>query len=244
MASWYNIRMKTAIVTGCTRGIGKAITESLIKHKYFVYGIYVSDTNSAQQLETKYKDSLKTFQVDVGDKQQVLSFFAQLTHETAVIDALVNNAGIDLFGKISDFPVEKWEKILAVNLTAVFLFSKYSLSLLSKSADPVIINISSRIGELDIIEPEFIPYGVTKAGVTAFTVGLSKELENIRVNAVIPAPTKTDLFDEVFTKEEEVGLIKDNKLATPEETAELAVKMILDSKYNGEVMFDPRVSHS
>lgn len=236
--------MKIAIVTGCTKGIGKAITEKLITLGYFVYGIFSSDVESAEMLKTKYNNLFEYYRVDVGNKKEILEFFENLQSKVNSLDVLVNNAGIDLFGKIEDYSIENWEKMINVNLTSVFIFSKQAIQLLRKGTDPVIVNISSRIGELSVIEPEFIPYGVTKAGVTAFTVGLSKELSGIRVNAVIPAPTKTALFDEVFTKEEEEDLVKKGMLASPEETADLAISLIRDSKYNGKILYDTRLTNN
>lgn len=234
--------MKTAIVTGCTKGIGKAITEKLIGLNYYVHGIFLTDIDSAKELKSKYSNHFEHHKVDIGNKLEIIEFFENFKKKVNSIDVLVNNAGIDLFGKIEEYSIENWERMINVNLSSVFIFSKLAIPLLRNGTDPVIINVSSRVGELSNIEPEFIPYGVTKAGVTAFTVGLAKELKDIRVNAVIPAPTKTALFDEVFTKKEEEDLIKKGKLASPEETADLAIGLIRDSKYNAEVLFDPRIS--
>lgn len=87
-------------------------------------------------------------------------------------------------------------------------------------------------------------YGAVKAAVNNFTIGLSRELSNInvRVNAVIPTPTKTDLFDEVFTPEEEQALTDKGKLGTPEEAAKLVLEIIEDTSKNGQLVFDERVN--
>ncbi|OGK09304.1 hypothetical protein A2767_03660 [Candidatus Roizmanbacteria bacterium RIFCSPHIGHO2_01_FULL_35_10] len=133
--------------------------------------------------------------------------------------------------------------MINTNLKSIFLFSKYSIPYLKHSKNPVIINISSRIGFPEYTEPKFVIYGMVKAGVTNFTVGLSKELvlTGIRVNAVIPTPTKTDLFNEVFTPEEEKGLIKKGKLGKPEDVANLVIELINDKSANGKILIDKRV---
>jgi 3-oxoacyl-[acyl-carrier protein] reductase len=231
--------MKYALVTGATRGIGKATTELLIANGYFVYGLYQTSKEAAQKFETSHKDHCTFFQADVSSHQAV----EKVLQHIPSLDVLVNNAGINLWGAIEKFSVEDWDRMMAVNVRSIFILSKLAVPLLRKGKNPCIINITSRLGEKDFIEPEFVPYSVTKAAVTAFTIGLSKELvaDTIRVNAVVPPPTKTDLFDQVFTKEDEDELLREHKLAKPEEVAELIFHAIEDTSLNGEIIFDSRV---
>lgn len=234
---------KVAIVTGASRGIGKAITIKLIQLGYQVIGIYYSHDVLASELEKQYPQ-LTMIKGDVTDEKFVLRVIDTATTKYQKIDAVINNVGIDLFGKIENYKTENWDTMMDTNLKSAFLFSKYSINYLKKSDNPIIINISSRIGFPDFSEPDFIVYGITKSALNYFTVALSKELEEtgIRVNAVIPTPTKTDLFDEVFTKEDENILRNKGKLGKPEEVADLVAELIQDRKSNGKILIDKRVN--
>lgn len=234
---------KIAIVTGASRGIGKAITVKLIQLNYQVIGIYYSHDDLASELEKQYPQ-LTMIKGNVSDENFVSKTISKISKKYQRLDVVVNNVGIDLFGKIENYKTENWDTMMNTNLKSAFLFSKYSISLLKKSDNPVIINISSRIGFPEFSEPEFIVYGITKSALNYFTIALSKELEetNIRVNAVIPTPTKTDLFDEVFTKEDEDFLKNKGKLGKPEEVAELVAELILDKKLTGKILIDKRVN--
>jgi 3-oxoacyl-[acyl-carrier protein] reductase len=234
---------KVAIVTGASRGIGKAITIKLMQLGYNVIGIYRSHDDLASKLKKQYP-KLTMIKGDVADEKFVLKVIDTANQKYQRIDAVVNNVGINLFGKIENYKTENWDKMINTNLKSAFLFSKYSIDYLKKSDNPVIINISSRIGFPEFSEPEFIVYGITKSALNYFTVALSKELKetNIRVNAVIPTPTKTDLFDEVFTKEDEDFLKNKDKLGKPEDVADLVTELIQDKKSNGKILVDKRVN--
>ena len=234
--------MKAAIVTGATRGIGKAISVKLLKLGYHVVGTYLSNKRLALDLEKEHSNLLM-IQSDAGNEKGVKKVINAMLKRYGTIDVIVNNAGINLFGKIEKYNSSDWDKIIDSSLKSIFLFSKYSIPHLKKSENPVIINISSRLGFQEYTEPEFVAYGAVKAGVNNFTVGLAKELEKdkIRVNAIIPTPTKTDLFDKLFNKEDEEELKKKGKLGKPEEVADLVARIIQDKKINGEILIDKRV---
>lgn len=235
--------MKKAIITGATRGIGKAITELLIKKDYFVFGIYQKSDAIAKELENTYENNFYAIKADISHEKNIKRIFSIFQEKFQALDVLINNAGIDLYGKLETYPLTDWQRMLDVNLTSIFLLSKLAIPFLEKAQNPVIINITSRLGNLDSIEPEFVPYSVTKAGVTVLSKGLALELmeKNIRVNAFVPPPTKTDLFDEVFTKEEENELKNKGCLATPEEEAELIYQLINNISSNGDLVYDSRV---
>lgn len=239
----FSLTGKTAIVTGATRGIGKAIAIKLSDLGCEVVGVYKSNDKLASELEKQYKH-IYTIKADVGDEKEVKKVIQITINKFNALNILVNNAGIDIFGEIENYRTKDWDNMINVNLKSVFLFSRESIPCLVKSKDAVIINISSRIGYPEFTEPKFVVYGAVKAGVTNFTVGLSKELTNtgIRVNAVIPIPTKTDLFDEVFTPKEEEILKKKGKLGKPEEVADLVLELIKDKTANGKILVDKRVS--
>ncbi len=237
-----NQNKKIAIVTGASRGIGKATAIKLMKLNYKVFGVFKENDEMASELEKQFSN-LTMIKGDVGKENDVKKIIETVIIESKKIDLVINNTGINLFGEIEKFEAENWNKMIDTNLKSVFLFSKYSIPYLKKSDDGMIINVSSRIGFPEFVESEFVVYGITKAAINYFTVALSKELENtgIRVNAVIPTPTKTDSFDKVFTKEDEEFLKNKGKLGKPEEAADLVIKLIDDKKANGKILTDKRV---
>lgn len=239
----FSLAGKTAIVTGATRGIGRAIAIRLSELGCKVVGVYKSNDKLASELGKQYKN-IYPIKADIGQEKEIEKVIKTTINKFNTLDFLVNNVGIDIFGEIKNYRTEDWDEMINVNLRSVFLFSRDSIPYLNRSNNPVIINISSRIGYLEFTEPKFVVYGAVKAGVTNFTVGLSKELINtgIRVNAIIPTPTKTDLFNEVFTPEEEEILKKKGKLGKPEEVADLVLKLIMDKTANGKILVDKRVS--
>lgn len=233
---------KVAIVTGATRGIGKATTEMLVKLGCTVVAVYHSRDDLAEKLALINKKVIP-IKADISKENEIKNVINFTIAKFGSIDILVNNAGIDIPGEIEQYETENWDKLMAINIKSIFLFSKYSIPYLKKSKSPVIVNTASRIGYPEYTEQKFVVYGVTKAGVINFTSGLSKELlpYKIRVNAIIPVPTKTDLFDEVFTREEKKVLRAKGKLGKPEEAAKLIVELILDKSANGKILFDKRV---
>lgn len=230
-----------AIVTGATRGIGKATAMLLHRKGYHVVGVYKKSDELASSLVELGIDMVKA---DVGVQADVQKVMRNVAQKYGRLDVVVNNAGIDIFGRIEDYPVDGWNTMLATNLTSAFLFAHSAIPYLKQSPVAAIVNVSSRVGIAEFAEPEFVVYGTVKAALNFFTIGLAKELSdtNIRVNAVIPPPTKTDLFDEVFTPEDEQELKENGKLGTPSEVAQLIWETIEDRKINGELVFDSRIT--
>lgn len=232
-----------AIVSGASRGIGRATALMLNQQGYTVIGLY---QNSDQHAASVAEHGVAMRKVNVGIEADVTQLVQHVTEEYGRIDVVINNAGIDIFGPIETYSVQDWNTMLATNITGAFLLSRFTIEHLKQSPNPVIINVSSRLGIPDFAEPEFVVYGTAKAALNFFTIALAKELADtrIRVNAVIPTPTKTDLFKEVFTPAEEQALEAAGKLGTPEEVAELVWKLIANKSQSGELVFDPRVSHA
>ena len=230
-----------AIVSGASRGIGKAIAILLSQKNYAVVGLYKKSDDLASSVAELGINMVKA---DVGVEADVQKAMQHVQEKYGRIDVVINNACINIFGRIEEYATSSWNTMLATNITSAFLLSRFSIASLKQSPNPVIINVSSRVGIKEFAEPEFIVYGTVKAALNFFTIGLAKELSdtNIRVNAVIPIPTKTDLFDEVFTPEDEQTLKVKGKLGTPDEVAELVWGVINDKTKNGELVFDQRVS--
>lgn len=233
--------MKTAIVTGATRGIGKAISLRLLEEGYYVIGLYEKSVEAAKELENTH-ENIEMHKVDIGDSVNLTKVIEEILSERPQIDVLINNAGINLWGRIEDYKLEDWNRMLDVNVTSKYLLSKLLIPTLKNSDNANIINISSRAGMNEYVFSEFVAYCMNNAATNNFTLALAKELkeEGIRVNAIIPTVTDTDRFKNAFTKEEQQEVIEAGKLGAPEEVADLVID-IINSDKTGELVIDERV---
>ncbi|MCA9372152.1 SDR family oxidoreductase [Candidatus Woesebacteria bacterium] len=233
---------KIAIVTGASRGIGRAIAILLSQHQFNVIGVYAESIEKAKKIEKEHKGIIM-YQADIGKADsipKVIQFVIDKFHQ---IDVVVNNAGINLWGKVEAYPLENWNRMLNVNVTAKYLFAKCAIPFLKKSNNPNIINISSRAGMNEYVFSDFTTYCSNNAAITNFSLALAKELkpDGIRVNVVIPTVTNTDRFRRTFTKTEQEEVINAGKLGTPEEVAQTVLGIIQDKKKTGEIIIDKRV---
>lgn len=190
--------MKTAIVTGNTKGIGKAITEELSQHNYRVVGC------SRNQMDIPHH-----YGCNVSNKEQVREFASKVRELYGGVDLLVNNAGgcasQDYLFK--DIPPEEWETIINGNLNSVAYVTQAFLPLMQNGS--AIVNISSTLTQTPM--PRKSLYSTSKAGIEVLTRNLALELaeERIRVNCIRPGPTDTDLLRSHFSKH--IITVKDGK---------------------------------
>lgn len=235
------MKNKIAIVTGASRGIGAAISIKLASEGFRVVGVYEKNKEKADEVE-KTNSNIEMIKADVGNEEEIKKVIDYVIKKYRQIDVVINNAGINIWGPIEKFELKDWNRMLAVNLTAKYLFSKYSIPYLRRTKG-VIINISSRGGLNEYVFSEFVSYCVTNAGINNFTKALAKELKNegIRVNAVIPTVTDTDRFKNAFTSDEQEEVKKAGKLGTPEEVAEHVYSLIEYETKTGEILIDKRV---
>jgi len=227
--------MKTAIVTGATRGIGKSIALALVDDGYQVIGVYEKSKNLAEKISQENKN-IFFFQADVSNETDIKRLMEFVAKKSDSVEVLVNNAGMEKYAKLEQYLLGDWNKMLRVNLTSVFLMIKNCLPLLQKAEHAVIINISSSLGTPEDAISPYIVYGVTKAGVNMLTKGFAQELAGtkIRINAIFPPATKTNMIDYVLTEEEQKEMIMNGTLHQPEEVAKFVVKVINDESKNGE----------
>ncbi len=189
--------MKRVVVTGGTRGIGKAIVERLILEDYFVYFTYVNSDKEARELEELYHNKCKSAKVDGANTLEVETFINSILQE-GTIDTLINNAGISNEALIEDVSWDTFIKVMHSNLGGVFNFSKAIMKSMRRNKYGNIINISSqasfnvRLGNA--------AYGTSKAAIDRFSNSLSMELArfNIAVNTISPSFVKTDMTNELF----------------------------------------------
>jgi citronellol/citronellal dehydrogenase len=193
------LKDKVAIVTGGSRGLGKAIAIGLCKEGAHVVVAARTETASGQLPGTIFQtvDEIKALgqealavKCDVTDEQSV-NHLIQMTVETfGRIDVLVNNAGVAFYRPILETPLKRWELVIKVNLIGAFLCSKAVLPQMIKQKRGSIINISSLAAEErdEGLVPTGVAYAVSKAGLDRFTWGLAAEVGqyNIAVNAIKP----------------------------------------------------------
>jgi 3-oxoacyl-[acyl-carrier protein] reductase len=189
-----------ALVTGGSRGIGKAICTELAAQKVTVYVNYASNSDAAKLTVEecrKYGGVAHEIQFNVADKTGVEAAIARIRDESGKLDVLVNNAGISHNSLLLRTKDEDWERVLETNLKGAFFCTRAALKLLLKSARGRIVNISSVVAEMG--NPGQVAYVASKAGLIGMTKSLAKELgtRGITVNAVTPGFIETDMTKEL-----------------------------------------------
>jgi 3-oxoacyl-[acyl-carrier protein] reductase len=224
---------KVAVVTGGSRGIGRAIALDLAKEGANVAVLYAGNHTAAEETVAAIKQhgvEASALQVDVSNQEQVDQAFKQLLKEYGRIDILVNNAGITRDNLLMRLKEEDWDHVIDTNLKGVFLYSKAVVRPMMKQRSGRIINISSVVGVSG--NPGQTNYTAAKAGVIGMTKTMSKELasRNITVNAIAPGFIATDMtsvLDEKV-KETTLSLIPLGRLGEAEEVANLVTFLASD----------------
>lgn len=181
--------MRTALVTGASRGIGRAAALRLARDGFHVVVNYAADTSAAEDVVSSIeKDggSAVAVRAALGSPDAILALAAKVTS----LDVLVNNAGLPLPKPLSEVTPEEYERVFAVNVRDLFFLTQRLLPLIPSGGR--IINVTS--GAARIAYPEGIAYAMTKGAVQTFTLALAKELgpRGITVNNVAPGIIDTD----------------------------------------------------
>ena len=190
--------MKTALVTGGTRGIGKAIVKKLAASGYQVYFTFVSRPELAQAVEAEVAATGATatgFQLDASDWDAVAQFFSEQIKDKVRLDVLVNNAGVTKDGLLVRMKREHWEQVLTVNLTGTFICLQQAAKIMVKQRSGRIINITSVVGQTG--NAGQANYCASKAGVIGLTKAAAQELaaRGVTVNAIAPGFIETDMTE-------------------------------------------------
>ena len=218
---------KVCLVTGGSRGIGKATVIEYAKNGYDVVINYVSDELAAnflkEEVEREYKVKALTIKCDVSNETDVKNMVNEVISTFGKIDVLVNNAGIAIDTVFEDKTKENFMRTLEVNLVGTFLVSKEAGKFMLNAKSGSIINVSSTNG-IDTIYPESLDYDASKAGVISLTKNLAVAYHPyVRVNTVAPGWVYTDMNKDLsssFIKtEEEKILLK--RFADPSEIAKV-----------------------
>jgi len=185
-----------ALVTGASRGIGKAIAEKLADDGFFVIGTATSDTG-ADAISLYLGENGKGFKLDVSNADSIAEVIKVISDDYGTPFVLVNNAGITRDNLLMRMKDEEWDDIINTNLTSVFRMSKAVLRGMMKAKTGRIINISSVVGSTG--NAGQANYAAAKAGMIGFTKSMAKEVgsRNITVNTVSPGFIDTDMTKEL-----------------------------------------------
>jgi 3-oxoacyl-[acyl-carrier protein] reductase len=211
---------KLAIVSGASRGIGRAIAEKLVADGFFVIGTATSD-HGADAISAYLGDSGKGYKLNVADAADIDAFFKLTGDAYGTPAVLVNNAGITRDNLLMRMKDEEWDDIINTNLTSVFRMSKAVLRGMMKVRYGRIINISSVVGSTG--NAGQTNYAAAKAGMVGFAKSMAKEVgsRGITVNTVAPGFIDTDMTKELNDdiKNALLGSIALGRLGQPEEIA-------------------------
>lgn len=228
---------KTVLITGASRGIGKAIATAFAQNGYnLMINCKTSEdklTVLKKELETRFHVQVFTSVGDVGDYAYVTRLFEETVQTLGHLDVLVNNAGISHIGLLSDMTLSEWQNIINTNLNSVFYTCKHAIPLMLSRHEGKIINISSVWGSFGASCE--VAYSTTKGGMNAFTKALAKELapSNIQVNAIACGCIDTEM-NHCFSEDERRELsdeIPAGRFGTPKEVAELTLSLAQGHNY-------------
>jgi 3-oxoacyl-[acyl-carrier protein] reductase len=222
---------RVAIITGASRGIGRAVALALAAEGAKVVVNYASSSDAAQQVVTAITDaggSAIALQADVSKLEQVEALFNETLEKFGRVDVLVNNAGITRDTLLLRMKPEDWQAVIDLNLTGVFLCTRAVSKVMLKQRSGRIINIASVSGQMG--NPGQANYSAAKAGVIGFTKTVAKELASrgITVNAVAPGFIATDMTSDLKS-EEILKYIPLGRYGEPEEVAGMVRFLAADS---------------
>lgn len=235
---------KVAIVTGGTRGIGFATVKKFLDNNAQVV-LFGSRKESVDKAINKLKEINENYEVmglypNISDAKEVEEAFNEVKNKYGKIDILVNNAGISAMESIYDYPEENFKKIMDLNVNAVFNCSKTVAPIMKENGGGVILNTSSMVSLYG--QPSGCGYPASKFAVNGLTKSLARELgkDNIRVNAVAPGVTMTDMMKKVPEEKIKpvIATIPLGRLGQPEDIANAFLFLASDmaSYVTGEIL--------
>ena len=216
------LKDKVAIVTGASRGIGKATALELARYGAKLVVNYARSSDAADEVVKTIIDAggeAVALQADVSQAEQVDNLIQETLSKYSRIDVLVNNAGITKDTLMMRMKLEQWQAVIDLNLTGVFLCTKAVTKTMLKQRSGRIINIASVAGQMG--NPGQANYSAAKAGVIGMTKTVAKELASrgVTVNAVAPGFIATDMTQDLKGEEEIIKMIPLGRYGNPEEIA-------------------------
>ncbi len=230
---------KVALVTGASRGIGRACAVELAKAGYDVAITYAGNDEAANQTVKDITDlnvKSKAYKFDVSNKEACQKAADEILADFGKLDVLVNNAGITRDGLFMRMNSDNWEAVINTNLNSAFYMTSPIIKTMVKQRSGCIVNMSSIVGKMG--NAGQANYSAAKAGLIGFTKSLAKELgsRNIRVNAIAPGFIQTDMTKGLETEKiaEHIPL---KRLGTPEDIAKTVKFLAEEGTYiTGQVI--------
>lgn len=230
------LKDRTALVTGASRGIGRAIALELAREGARVAISYHKNEEKAQEVAdeiSKMGSLALMIRADVSDPQDAREATERAADVFGQLDILVNNAGITRDTSLKKMTVEQWDEVIQTNLGGYFYCTSAVIPIMIKQKYGRIINISSMNGQIGAFGQA--NYSASKGGIIAFTKTAALELAKfgVTVNGVSPGFTKTDMFAEVpdNIREQIVNRIPLKRFAKPEEIAKAVLFLVVDGDY-------------
>ncbi|MCM1010168.1 MAG: 3-oxoacyl-[acyl-carrier-protein] reductase [Fusobacterium sp.] len=230
---------KLALVTGASRGIGKACAIELAKAGYDIIINYAGNVDAANKTVEEIKAlgvNAEAYKFDVSNQEEVEASVAQIVEKHGRIDVLVNNAGITRDGLFMRMSAENWNAVINTNLSSAFYVSQPVVKVMMKQRSGAIVNMASVVGVNG--NAGQANYAAAKAGLIGLTKTLAKELgsRGIRVNAVAPGFINTDMTKDLDTSKF-LDFIPLKRLGEPEDIAKTVKFLAADTDYiTGQVI--------
>ena len=233
--------MKNVLITGASGGIGKAAALAFAERGYGVALHYHTGETAAKETAEqirKVRGAAEIFCADLTKEAEVDELFRQVQEQLGFVSTLVNNAGADWKGLLTDMTLREWENLFAVNCTGIFLCCRRALPPMVREHTGSIVNVSSIWGEVGASCEA--AYSASKAAVIGLTKALAKEVgpAGIRVNCVSPGVIDTPMNGDLSA--EDLSVLKEEtplmRIGTPEETAEAIVFLAEHPFITGQVL--------
>jgi NAD(P)-dependent dehydrogenase (short-subunit alcohol dehydrogenase family) len=225
---------RVALVTGGTRGIGRAITTRLAAEGVTVASVFTHDDQSADRLRTEITESggrVTMHQIDIGEQESCERLVAEVVEQHGRLDFLVNNAGVLVEQRLADVTVDDWQRQLAVNLSGAFFLTQAAVVPMIAQRFGRIVNVGSVTAAMG--SPVQVAYAAAKAGLIGLSRSVARSVarKGITVNCVIPGSIETDMSDSLkYTQKDLVTeLIPMGRWGTTNELAH-AVLFLLDER--------------
>jgi 3-oxoacyl-[acyl-carrier protein] reductase len=224
---------RKVLISGATRGIGKAISRSFLEEGAHVIGVYVGNSKAAELFvdqNRQFTDQFELLKCNVADEAQVTALFQKIEENYQSLDILVNNAGIRRDAILALMSYNQWQEVLDTNLTGTYLMAKQAVLLMMKNKFGRIINITSPVAHLGFSGQA--NYAASKAGQVALTKTLAKEVarKKITVNCVSPGFISTDFINSINQDllAEYKKMVPMRRFGTPEEVAHAVLFLASD----------------